>query len=185
MAFALGLAGVYVWKGFSIAMEHVPVELPTASEEVLHIFPASYRDASPYYIPKPGEIVGARDLSLYDVAGYIDTCMGVDDEEWDDCLKQRDAARRFVFDHWKEKRRGYIEVGHPCVDCAPVDHIFVEPDSNGEWHIAVTLETNARPRTDIAQSVRFKRSSESEERRTDSKTVLSFLDHNGKQIDYF
>lgn len=185
MAFALGLAAVYMWNGFSIAMEPVPVELPSASEEVLYIFPSSYRDASRYYIPKPGEIVAGRDLSQYDIAGYVEDCMGVDDDEWNDCLKQRDAARRFVADHWKEKRRGYIEIGHPCVDCSPVDHIFIEPDAQGDWQIVITLETNGPLRTDTAKSVRFKRADEGERRRTDSKSVLSFLDSNGKQIDYF
>ena len=185
MAFALGLAAVYMWNGFSIAMEHLAVELPTASEEALHIFPSSYRDASVFYLPKPGEIVDGRELSQYDVAGYVEDCMAVDDEEWDDCLKRRDAARRFVFEHWKEQRRGYIEIGHPCIDCSPVDHIFIEPDANGHWRIVITLETNGPLRTDWATSARFKRATKDEQRRTDPKSVLSFLDSNGKQIDYF
>ena len=185
MAFALGLAVVYMWNGISIGMSSNLIDLPkiNSEDEILFIFPSTARDASPYYIPKEGEIIDGRDLSLYDVGGYIEIC-GLKDE-WTGCLKRREAARRFVFDHWTEKRRGYIQVGHPCADCSPVDHIFIEPDPNGDFRIVVTLETNGPLSTEEASKVRFRRADQEEKWRTDSATILVFVDRKGTEIDYF
>jgi len=187
MAFALGLATVYMWNGISIGMSADPVDLPTvdSEHEILFVFPFTARDASPYYIPKEREIVDGRDLSLYDEGGYIESCGAVNENEWAACLRQREAARRFVFDHSAEKRRGYIQVGHPCVDCSPVDHIFIEPDPNGELRIVITLETNGPLRTEEASKVRFRRANKEEKWRTNSATILVFVDRNGTEIDYF
>ena len=186
-AFAFGLAALYMWNGISIAMSEILVELPKidSEDETLFIFPSTARDASPYYIPKEGEIIDGRDLSLYDEGGYIQTCIGFNDDEWTNCMKQRDAARRFVFDHWSAKRRGYIQIGHPCVDCSPVDHIFIEPDPTGEMRIVISLETNGPLRTEEASRLKFRRATAEEKRRTDSATVLVFVDRYGAEIDYF
>lgn len=187
MAFAFGLATVYMWNGISIWMSTVQIDLPkvTSKDDVLFVFPSTARDASPYYIPEEGEIVRGRDLSLYDDDGYVESCDQVDEKDWNACLRKRDAARRFVFDHWAAKRRGYIQVGHPCVDCSPVDHIFIEPDPTGKMRIVITLQTNGPLRTEEASKVRFRQATEEEKRRTDSATVLVFVDRNGTEIDYF
>jgi len=187
MAFALGLAGVYMWNGLSIEMNSIPIDLPKVDSEggVLFIFPSTARDASPYYIAKEGEIVNGRDLSLYDEGGYVESCVGVSENEWAGCLKRRAAARKFVFDHWTEKRRGYIKIGHFCVDCSPVDHIFIEPDTSGGMRIVITLETNGPLRTEEASKVRFRRATRDEQRLTFSRTVLSLEAQSGNEIDYF
>lgn len=187
MAFALGLATVYMWNGISTGMNEIAIDLPEidSEDEVLFIFPSTARDASPYYIPKEGEIVNGRDLSLYDDGGYIESCHQVEEKEWPGCLRNREAARGFAFDHWAAKRRGYIQVGHPCVDCSPVDHIFIEPDPTGKMRIVITLQTNGPLRTEEASKVRFRRAKEEEKRRTNSSTVLGFVDRYGTEIDYF
>lgn len=185
MTLALGLASAYFWIGISIGTNELPIDLPKINSEdgVLSVFPSTARDASPYYIPKEGEIVNGRDLSLYDEGGYIESCGAID--ELAGCLRQRDAARRFIFDHWAEKRRGYIQVGHPCVDCSPVDHIFIEPDSTGKMRIVITLETNGLLRTDEASKLSFREANIEEKRRTNSSVILVFVDRNKKEIDYF
>lgn len=187
LSFTLGLAAVYLWNGISVGMSVIPVDLPKvdSKDEVLFVFPSTASDASPFYIPKEGEIVNGRDLSLYDEGGYIESCEAVDENEWTGCLRRRKVARRFVFEHWAEKRRGYIQVGHPCVDCSPTDHIFIEPDPYGGLRIVITLETNGPLRTEEASKVRFRRANKDEQRRTFSTTVLSFIDQRGNEIDYF
>lgn len=187
MAFALALAAVYMFNGISIWMNTIPVDLPkiNTEDEVLFIFPSTAHDASRFYVPKEGEITDGRDLSIYEEGGYIESCEAVDDNERASCRRQRESARQFVFDHWAEKRRGYIKVGHPCVDCAPVDHVFIEPGSGGEFRIVITLENGAPPRTQEGVRVRFRRANEEERWRADSAKILVFVDQNGKEIDYF
>ena len=187
MAFALGLAAVYMWDGLSIGINSIPVDLPKidSKDDVLFIFPSTERDASPYYVHTEEEIVDGRDLSLYDEGGYVDSCDAVDNDKWASCRNRREAAREFIFNHWKEKRPGYIQIGHPCVDCSPVDHIFIEPDSNGEFRIVVTLATNGPLRTEQASKARFRRANKEEKRQTDSATILVFVDRNGKELDFF
>lgn len=185
MTFAIGLATVYFWNGISIGIGEMPMALPriNSEDEVLFVFASTALDASPYYIAKDGEIVNGRNLSLYDEGGYIESCGVID--ELAGCLRQREAARRFIFDHWAKKRSGYIQVGHPCVDCSPVDHIFIEPDSTGKMRIVITLETNGPFRTNEASKLRFREANMEEKRRTDSSVILVFIDRNGKEIDYF
>lgn len=187
MALAFGLAGVYMWNGILIGTSEIPVDLPKidSRDEVLFIFPSTTRDASPYYIPKEGEIVDGRDLTLYDEGGYVESCDQVDEKEWSNCLRKREAARRFVYDHWAEKRRGYIQIGHPCVDCSPVDHIFIEPVPNGEMRIVITLETNGPLRTREGVRVRFRRANEKEKLRTNSSMILVYIDQKGNETDFF
>jgi hypothetical protein len=186
-SFTLGLAIVYIWNGISIGMGEIPVDLPKidSKDEVLLVDPSTAHDSSPPNIPREGEIIDGRNLSHYDNGGYIESCDQVEKHEWTSCLRKREAARRFVFDHWTAKRRGYIQVGHPCIDCSPVDHIFIEPDSNGKFRIVVTLETIGPLRTEKASKVIFRQANKDEQRRSDATTVLSFVDRKGNEIDHF
>lgn len=187
MALALGIAAVYMWNGLIVGRNVIHVDLPKISSEddLLFIFPSTARDASPYYIPKEGEIVDGRDMSLYDEGGYIASCDAVDDNERTGCLRQREDARRFVIDHWTKKRRGYIQVGRPCVDCSPVAHVFIEPDPNGEFHFVITSQSQGPLITEKASRVRLRKADMEENWRTNSTRILVFLDRNGKEIDYF
>jgi hypothetical protein len=174
-----------MWNGFSIGRSIIHVDLPKieSDDEVFFVFPSTARDASPYYIPTTDDILNGRDLSLYENGGYVESCGFID--EWENCLKQRAKARRFVFEHWTQKKLGYIQIGLPCADCGPVDHIFVEPDPNGNWRVVVTLATNGPVRTQVARKLKFRSASEDEERRSNSATILVFIDHHGKEVEYF
>ena len=44
--------------------------------------------------------------------------------------------RDFIWQHWSEKRRGYIRVTYNSTDAVSTSHIFIEPGEKGEWHIA-------------------------------------------------
>jgi hypothetical protein len=102
------------------------------------------------------------------------------------CRAKRDWARRFILEHWSEKKQGYISVGYPCTDCSPTDHFFIEPNKDGEWHIVIAFETNdGIHRLPTAFSVKFRRPTK-DERETESSTrVLSLVDKNCKEIRSF
>jgi len=86
-------------------------------------------------------IANGRDLQLYDQGGHFDC------RRWTpDALKngqeneQRIAsalktARNFIWEHWKNKKRGYVRLTENTVDCTSTSHIFIEPDANGKWQI--------------------------------------------------
>jgi hypothetical protein len=72
-----------------------------------------------------------RDMSLYDEGGHYDcrewivTGKGVCDE-----IKIRD----FIWEHWANKKRGYIRISYNSVDAGATHHIFIEPVRN-EWTV--------------------------------------------------
>ena len=45
-------------------------------------------------------------------------------------------AREFVWQHWRNHRRGYLTLTAHSVDAAATSHIFVEQESNGRWRVA-------------------------------------------------
>ena len=192
MAFALGLAAVYMWNGMSIGWDTVSVHLPEirSADNVLLIFPATSEDTGFSRTYDESDIVNGRELSTYDVRGFVESCEGYDsDKEWSECARKREAARRFVYESWKQKRRGYIQIGHPCTDCLPEDHIFIEPAADGEWRVVVTRHTGGLfgdyLGTEEAAAVKFRRATRDERWRASSKIVLSFLDADGKEINHF
>ena len=131
------------------------------------------------------KIIDGRDLSIYDIAEAFDICGYVSSEENDVCLSERQAARGFVYHHLTDKRRGYIKVGLPCVDCSPVNHIFIEPDTNGRWSYSITLETNGPLSTSRGHYVRFRPTNKDERERGYPRSVLSFINRSGDEVDPF
>lgn len=124
-------------------------------------------------------------MSLFDNGGYVKSCHVVYVNELKDCLGRRGLARRFVFDHWRKNRRGYIQVGQPCADRLPVDHIFIEPDADGTYRVLLTLESNGELRTQVASEIKFRKADTEEKQITDLETILVFVDSTGNEIDYF
>src|SRR5690606_23106626 len=67
-------------------------------------------------ITVPDGILNDRDMAFFDNGGYVKSCQSVYVNELEDCLTRREAARKFVFDHWTQKHRGYVQIGQPCAD---------------------------------------------------------------------
>jgi hypothetical protein len=44
-------------------------------------------------------------------------------------------ARKFVWEHWRLRKRGYLIVTWHGVDAAYSSHYFIEPNPNGAWRI--------------------------------------------------
>jgi hypothetical protein len=81
-----------------------------------------------------------RDLNLYDQAGHFD-CRYYTLERFADNQKQQfiemalAQPREFIWEHWQQKRRGYIRITFDSVDAVSTSHIFIEPDANGVWKV--------------------------------------------------
>lgn len=82
-----------------------------------------------------------RNLSAYDDGGSLDCrAVRVDEIKTPAVTKARvDAchrvARDFVWQHWQSKKRGYIRLTGNSVDATGTLHLFIEPDSHGNWQV--------------------------------------------------
>jgi hypothetical protein len=147
MTFALGLAAVYLQQGLSFEWWGVPVDLPEArSASVLEINvpleekPPSYlcdefTDANERAACLRQFIFESRDLSLYDDGG-VQGC-GVElVETHSACTRSLENARRFVWEHWKKRKRGYVAIAMSSAEHGKwTTHLFIEPDGNGSWRV--------------------------------------------------
>lgn len=79
------------------------------------------------------DILEKRDISLYDQGGHFD-CHGWDKGPKDICDQKK--VRDFIWQHWTDKKRGYIRITYGSVDARSTSHIFIEPNEKGEWYIA-------------------------------------------------
>lgn len=149
MAFGLGLAAVYMWQGLSFAWWGVPVDLPEArSAEILEVtVPLEERPRGPKYLCDEFSdendrasclhqiIFEGRDTSLYDDGG-LQGC-GRERREADplNCERSMEKARRFVWEHWKKRKRGYAAVADASDRAEWVTHLFIEPNADGSWRV--------------------------------------------------
>jgi hypothetical protein len=44
-------------------------------------------------------------------------------------------ARNFIWNHWREKRRGYVVVRRTSADSASDIYMYIEPDDVGAWRV--------------------------------------------------
>lgn len=97
-------------------------------------------------VNKDGEVSSAtiaqgRDLQLYDQAGHFNcrrwtTTVSKDPHETKKRIEESYAvARNFIWEHWQNKKRGYLRLTADSVDAAATLHIFIEPDITGRWQI--------------------------------------------------
>jgi hypothetical protein len=149
LAFALGLAAVYMAEGLSIGWGEVYVELPTVvSGNILPVFtetPSNFRremncgeDPSDERARKEcvdRQLFGDRDLITYSRLEIV--CGGVkyiyhgvyptcDDDEARD-------KRGFVRQHWWAKTRAHLVVHYVNDVRRSESHYFIEPDGNSRW----------------------------------------------------
>jgi hypothetical protein len=95
---------------------------------------------------KGGELTGPtvtdeRDLRLYDQGGHFACRSHIPGTEKNYKENQKqiektvEVARVFIWQHWQDKKRGYIRLTFDSVDALSTAHIFVEPDAAGKWQI--------------------------------------------------
>ena len=52
-----------------------------------------------------------------------------------DRLEGEKKVRDFIWQHWVEKKRGYIKLSCAGTDVSNTTHYFIEPNEKGEWNI--------------------------------------------------
>ena len=150
MAFGLGLAGVYMWQGLSLEWWGVPVDLPEArSDSVLEVtVPLEEKKSSePKYLCDEFAdqndrasclqkvIFKGRDISGYDDRGRLGCSLEKLNEAPLKCERSLMQARRFVWDHWKKHKLGYVVVEQAVDETERVTHLFIEPTAKGTWRV--------------------------------------------------
>lgn len=150
MAFAFSLAAAYVWNGISFAWTDISVDLPeTKSAEILEVaIPREPQSEKPtYYCDEIYDqndresclyklVFADRDMSLYADGGRQGCGLTRNDADSRKCTRSIEKARRFVWDHWKMKKRGHVSVARASDEAEWVTHLFIEPDDDGGWRVA-------------------------------------------------
>lgn len=128
-----------------------------------------------------------RELATYSRGEHVEECSWQIGPELRHCVDARENAREFILKNWRSKKRAYVAVDFPCIDCAPVRHLFIEPDTTGRWRIATVLEDRRfAPRyPPNAFGVKYRRANRREVDRERVRRVLSFLDESGKELASF
>lgn len=68
-----------------------------------------------------------------------------DEENTADCSTYKCVQRKmrnFIWAHWQNKKRGYIKNHLAGIDVSIADHIFIEPDEEGNWKVTWKIITN-------------------------------------------
>jgi hypothetical protein len=80
--------------------------------------------------------VSGEELNGYDKLGPLEQKQG------ESPVPMLEQVRKFVWDHWKQQRRGhvvftvYTKEGEPTTE-----YLFVEPNESGTWHVRGRLES--------------------------------------------
>jgi hypothetical protein len=102
-------------------------------------------------------IASGRDLKQYGGGGHFDC------RKWTrpqgaaqtDC--DTPQVRDFIWQHWQDKRRGYIRITFDTVDAVSTAHIFIEPNQQGIWHVAWRWARHSGEITDLPEIVSVER----------------------------
>jgi hypothetical protein len=77
----------------------------------------------------PANVAKDRNLSLYDAGGVYRTAIGAHQ------LTDIERLRQFIWSHWTQKRRGYVEFVFRGKDAGSENYFFIEP-AGDSWRIA-------------------------------------------------
>lgn len=83
----------------------------------------------------PKTVTGGRNLAVYDLAGRKG-CGNLANNDYRKCEASIQDARDFIWNHWTERRRGYVIITMASDDATSDAHIFVEPGDDGHWRVA-------------------------------------------------
>jgi hypothetical protein len=76
-----------------------------------------------------------------DLSGY-DTLGPLEQKAWESPVAIERQVRKFVWDHWNGKRRGYVAVTFYTKEGEPTtEFLWVEPAAAGSWHIRGKIES--------------------------------------------
>jgi hypothetical protein len=129
-------------------------------------------------------IVRGNDLTTTDIAQRRDLSKYIDGGSFNAGMNEQknpSKVRRFIWDCWRHKRRGYIRESGQSVDASGTWHIFIEPAANGKWHIAWRGVHGNKTVTDQPDIVSVAWKPRKRDDRPGSR-VLVFRNRNGYEI---
>jgi hypothetical protein len=150
--------------------------------------PVALATPTPVKLTTPTE---GKPLTLYDNGGRFG-CGITLKSEYSDCQNSLVRARRFLWEHWQQKRRGYAVVRFGSTDAVSDSHIFIEPDENGAWRVAWRIERvvsiNKSGDIDVVPDIRELEWAVATEKSFNPYTkpgtsILIFKDRDGKEIE--
>src|SRR5207253_10570138 len=82
-------------------------------------------------------IIQSRDMTQYDQGGYFwgRSRFGGTFGNEKDKLEGEKKVRDFIWQHWTERKRGYIKFIFAGTDTSRTTHYFIEPNEKVEWVI--------------------------------------------------
>jgi hypothetical protein len=122
-----------------------------------------------------------RNLSLYDDGRHFN-CYLIYEGDDPECSIPK--IRDFIWQHWQNKRRGYIRFTFGSIDAVSTSHIFIEPNVQGVWHIAWRIVRHSGEITDMPdiRSLKQRRSTKNDFTHDQAPKILSFIDWEGDEI---
>ena len=140
------------------------------------------------------EIAQGRNLELYDKSGDFNAIEPIDGSRHHGKIRRIAALRKFIWEHWQKKRRGYITLSESGIDAGWTWHIFIEPTQKEDWHIALRIVSRSflpppedgKPYPDtVSDRPEITGLKHAQRKRGDSPgggEVLVFSDENGKEV---
>lgn len=188
LTLALGMASVSFFKYLSNRFFTESSQTESNSVFYVHPFKASKIHYYRYHYPNIEEIIQNRDISLYDSGGRFSNCM-VQISEFNFCRQERNKARKFILNHLKEKKRGYIFYRWAGFDSYGDTHIFVEPDERGKWVVVLRNTGDLRFQHNISEKkayiIRYNRAMRDSYPFNKGERYLSLLDNEHNEIEKF
>ena len=117
--------------------------------------PTSNVRVSPTPSPTKERPIADRDLSAYKFGGHLG-CKTPLIRDSLSCQSSLRKARNFIWNHWREKKRGYLVVTITSPDAASDVHMFIEPNASGAWRVVWRWENlycASCPRSDTPDTI--------------------------------
>jgi hypothetical protein len=145
-----------------------------------------------------------RDLAFYEFGGNIEYCFNPDEidanlipelrkqfiREAKACPSLREQARRFLLRNWENERQSYVILHYYCVDCMPVNHVFIE--RRAKWQITIRSNECASGHfypgfarcisEGTAYGLKRRKATADDSGLKVGESILVFLDANGQEI---
>jgi len=122
LTLALGLASIPFFKMIHERWTEVRINVPQVESDAPFI-------VTPFERFKDITLTDNRDLSLYEFGGDYDFCAKDKSLETQKCEVALEKGRKLVWKYWNAKKQSYFTISDK------KKYIFIEPDSDGKWHI--------------------------------------------------
>lgn len=169
LTLALGLASVPFYRMLHERWTEIRIDAPRVESSTPII-------VTPYDLTKDSTITQNRDLSLYEFGGYYPYgCRYIVENR--KCEANLKKGRDFVWKNWNAKKQSYFIVDGKY-------HIFIEPDKNSEWHIAVRSVRSSYAWGDWIEEIDTRYLDFNRDLENGKKLSLYFADWEGKIMFY-